>query len=40
MSGLFMCRSCVPAGLMKPFPRNSLQLMVQSGAKGSTVRII
>ncbi len=30
-------RACVPAGLHKPFPFNSLQLMVQSGAKGSTV---
>jgi DNA-directed RNA polymerase I subunit RPA1 len=28
---------CVPAGLYKPFPDNSLQLMVQAGAKGSTV---
>ena len=30
-------RSCVPAGLCKPFPWNCLQLMVQAGAKGSTV---
>ena len=29
--------ACVPAGLHKPFPANSLQLMVQSGAKGSSV---
>jgi len=28
---------CVPAGLIKPFPENNLQLMVNSGAKGSTV---
>ena len=30
-------RVCVPAGLHKPFPSNCLQLMVQAGAKGSTV---
>merc|ERR1719431_66351 len=28
---------CLPAGLIKPFPHNNLQLMVNSGAKGSTV---
>ncbi|XP_014257443.1 DNA-directed RNA polymerase I subunit RPA1 [Cimex lectularius] len=28
---------CLPAGLLRPFPGNNLQLMVQSGAKGSTV---
>jgi len=28
---------CVPAGLITPFPQNNLQLMVNSGAKGSTV---
>ncbi|KAK9502885.1 hypothetical protein O3M35_011572 [Rhynocoris fuscipes] len=28
---------CLPAGLLTPFPKNNLQLMVQSGAKGSTV---
>lgn len=28
---------CLPAGLITPFPANNLQLMVQSGAKGSTV---
>merc|ERR1719402_1486503 len=28
---------CLPAGLIKKFPHNNLQLMVQSGAKGSTV---
>ena len=27
----------MPGGLCKPFPANSLQLMVQSGAKGSSV---
>ena len=30
----------VPAGLYKPFPHNCLQLMVQAGAKGSTVRVV
>ncbi|XP_019852840.1 PREDICTED: DNA-directed RNA polymerase I subunit RPA1-like isoform X1 [Amphimedon queenslandica] len=29
--------ACIPVGLHKPFPSNSLQLMVQAGAKGSTV---
>ncbi|XP_038157379.1 DNA-directed RNA polymerase I subunit RPA1 [Cyprinodon tularosa] len=28
---------CMPVGLHTPFPHNNLQLMVQSGAKGSTV---
>ncbi|XP_023184312.1 DNA-directed RNA polymerase I subunit RPA1 [Xiphophorus maculatus] len=28
---------CMPVGLHTPFPENNLQLMVQSGAKGSTV---
>uniref|UniRef100_A0A4W4F8X2 DNA-directed RNA polymerase subunit n=1 Tax=Electrophorus electricus TaxID=8005 RepID=A0A4W4F8X2_ELEEL len=28
---------CMPLGLHRSFPENSLQLMVQSGAKGSTV---
>ncbi|XP_067005797.1 DNA-directed RNA polymerase I subunit RPA1 [Anabrus simplex] len=28
---------CLPAGLLQKFPANNLQLMVQSGAKGSTV---
>ncbi|KAI4454954.1 dna-directed rna polymerase [Holotrichia oblita] len=28
---------CLPAGLLCKFPENNLQLMVQSGAKGSTV---
>nr|XP_022906848.1 DNA-directed RNA polymerase I subunit RPA1 [Onthophagus taurus] len=28
---------CLPAGLICKFPENNLQLMVQSGAKGSTV---
>ncbi|XP_012257577.2 DNA-directed RNA polymerase I subunit RPA1 [Athalia rosae] len=30
-------KTCLPAGLFKKFPDNNLQLMVQSGAKGSTV---
>ena len=30
-------KTCVPKGLIKSFPDNNLQLMVQSGAKGSTV---
>lgn len=30
-------RTCLPAGLVCKFPQNNLQLMVQSGAKGSTV---
>ncbi|XP_043278475.1 DNA-directed RNA polymerase I subunit RPA1 [Venturia canescens] len=30
-------KTCLPAGLLKKFPHNNLQLMVQSGAKGSTV---
>ncbi|CAH0392195.1 unnamed protein product [Bemisia tabaci] len=29
--------TCLPRGLLEEFPRNNLQLMVQSGAKGSTV---
>lgn len=29
--------TCLPTGLFKKFPHNNLQLMVQSGAKGSTV---
>ena len=28
---------CLPRGLVKKFPENNLQLMVQAGAKGSTV---
>lgn len=28
---------CLPQGLIEKFPKNNLQLMVQSGAKGSTV---
>ena len=32
-------RVLMPNGLMKKFPDNNLQLMVQSGAKGSTVSI-
>ena len=30
-------KTCLPAGLLKKFPDNNLQLMVQSGAKGSSV---
>ncbi|KAJ8680362.1 hypothetical protein QAD02_016149 [Eretmocerus hayati] len=30
-------KTCLPGGLVKTFPDNNLQLMVQSGAKGSTV---
>ncbi|XP_015588786.1 DNA-directed RNA polymerase I subunit RPA1 [Cephus cinctus] len=30
-------KTCLPSGLLKKFPENNLQLMVQSGAKGSTV---
>jgi len=30
-------KCCLPTGLIKKFPHNNLQLMVQSGAKGSTV---
>ncbi|XP_026481582.1 DNA-directed RNA polymerase I subunit RPA1-like [Ctenocephalides felis] len=30
-------KTCLPAGLLCKFPYNNLQLMVQSGAKGSTV---
>jgi len=29
--------ACIPKGLVSRFPENNLQLMVQSGAKGSTV---
>ncbi|KAJ8306316.1 hypothetical protein KUTeg_016861 [Tegillarca granosa] len=32
-----IARACMPKGLHKLFPDNNLQLMVQSGAKGSTV---
>ena len=30
-------KACLPKGLIKTFPENNLQLMVQAGAKGSTV---
>jgi hypothetical protein len=30
-------KCCIPVGLLKRFPENNLQLMVQSGAKGSVV---
>jgi DNA-directed RNA polymerase I subunit RPA1 len=29
--------ACLPAGARKPFPDNCLALMIQSGAKGSSV---
>lgn len=32
-----MNKTCIPTGLVTKFPENNLQLMVQSGAKGSTV---
>jgi DNA-directed RNA polymerase I subunit RPA1 len=34
---IFHNRACIPSGLLKIFPYNNLQLMIQSGAKGSTV---
>lgn len=34
---IYYFRACLPAGLVCKFPENNLQLMVQSGAKGSTV---
>lgn len=34
---MFASRACLPSGLIQKFPDNNLQLMVQSGAKGSTV---
>lgn len=33
----FLCSKCVPGGLLKKFPENNLQLMVVSGAKGTSV---
>ena len=30
-------KACIPEGLIKKFPQNNLQLMVQAGAKGSAV---
>lgn len=33
-------KACIPKGLLQSFPNNNLQLMVQSGAKGSTVNTI
>lgn len=30
-------KTCLPLGLIKPFPMNNLQLMILSGAKGSMV---
>lgn len=34
---LLSIRACLPYGLVAIFPQNNLQLLVQSGAKGSTV---
>ncbi|KJH43098.1 RNA polymerase Rpb1, domain 2 [Dictyocaulus viviparus] len=33
-------KACVPNGLIRQFPENSLQVMIQSGAKGSAVNAI
>ncbi|PAV88876.1 hypothetical protein WR25_01740 isoform C [Diploscapter pachys] len=33
-------KSCVPEGLIRLFPQNALQMMIQSGAKGSAVNAI
>lgn len=35
--GSLFIKVCMPLGLHRSFPENNLQLMVQSGAKGSTV---
>lgn len=35
-----VARACMPSGLLEPFPANNLQLMVISGAKGSTVNTL
>jgi DNA-directed RNA polymerase I subunit RPA1 len=34
---LMKTRACIPGGLHKLFPDNNLALMIQSGAKGSSV---
>jgi len=34
---MLIFRACLPHGLVSIFPHNNLQLLVQSGAKGSTV---
>ena len=31
-------KACLPSGLFKPYPRNQMQLMTSSGAKGSSVQ--
>ena len=31
-------KTCLPGGLFKPYPRNQMQLMTSSGAKGSSVQ--
>ncbi|VDM80748.1 unnamed protein product, partial [Strongylus vulgaris] len=33
-------KACVPEGLIRQFPENALQVMIQSGAKGSAVNAI
>lgn len=33
-------KECLPAGLLKPFPYNHLQMMIQSGAKGGVVNAL
>lgn len=33
-------KACLPDGLVKKFPNNNLQLMIQSGAKGGTVNAL
>ncbi|CAI4231731.1 unnamed protein product [Auanema sp. JU1783] len=33
-------KACVPTGLIRSFPENALQVMIQSGAKGSSVNAI
>lgn len=37
LTGVFNLQACMPFGLHRQFPDNNLQMMVQSGAKGSTV---
>ena len=32
--------ACLPKGLVKPFPSNNLQMMIQAGAKGGSVNAI
>jgi len=37
MNCIFIYRACIPGGLLRQFPDNNLSLMIQSGAKGSSV---